>query len=428
MFKRGILSLISLLVWQGVALAEEPSSRLDTGDTAWMLISTALVMLMTVPGLALFYGGLAKKKDVLNTIAMSVVTFAIVSFLWVLYGYTLAFNGDTGGVIGNLSKALLSGVTIKSLTGTIPEYLFSAFQLTFAAITVALISGAYIERIKFSAWVIFSILWFTLVYIPVAHWVWGGGFLAKLGALDFAGGAVVHINAGIAALVGAILLGKRKERVLKPHNLTLVVLGTGLLWFGWFGFNAGSALTSGSLASIALLNTNTAAAVAVLTWMVTERIFTGKATVLGFCSGAIAGLATITPAAGYVNLLGAVIIGTLAGFIPYFAVSKLKTALDYDDALDVFGIHGIAGILGALLTGLFADPTINPAGQGLFYGKPAQLWIQILSIGVVLIYSLLLTLGILLGIKLIFGLRVSEEEELSGLDLSQHGERAYDLE
>ncbi|BAU23732.1 ammonia channel protein [Caldimicrobium thiodismutans] len=429
MFKRGILSLLALLLTFGESLAEEAQTpKLNSGDTAWMLVSTALVVLMTIPGLALFYGGLSKKKDVLNTIVMSFIAYAIVSFLWVLYGYSLAFNGDIGGVIGSLSKFLLHGVTMESLNGTIPEYLFVGFQLTFAAITVALISGSYIERMKFSAWVLFTILWFSFVYVPVAHWVWGGGFLAKLSALDFAGGTVVHINAGIAGLVGALFLGKRKDPILKPHNLTLVAIGTGLLWFGWFGFNAGSAVASNALAAIALLNTNTATALAAITWMLTEKIFTRKATLLGFCSGAVAGLVAITPAAGFVNLLGAIIIGILAGFLPYFAVAKIKPALGYDDALDVFGIHGIAGILGALLTGLLADPSVNSAGKGLLYGNPSQLWIQALSVFVVLIYDLIATGIILLVIKVITGLRVSEEEELSGLDLSQHGERAYEFE
>ena len=429
MIKRGVLSLLILLISFGLALANEAqTSKLDTGDTAWMLISTALVMLMTVPGLALFYGGLSKKKDIVNTMVMCLVAYAIVSFLWVLYGYTLAFNGDVGGVIGILSKFMLNGVTMESLNGGIPEYLFISFQLTFAAITVALISGAYIERVKFSAWILFTILWFSLVYVPVAHWVWGGGFLAKLSALDFAGGTVVHINAGIAAFIGALFLGKRRVPILKPHNLTLVAIGTGLLWFGWFGFNAGSAIASNPLAGIAFLNTNTAAAIAALTWMIIERFTTGKATLLGFCSGAVAGLVAITPAAGFVNLLGAIIIGIFGALLPFFAVSKMKPAFGYDDALDVFGIHGIAGIIGAILTGILADPSINSAGRGLLYGNPSQLLIQALSIGIVIIYDLVITILILLFVKVITGLRISEEEELSGLDLSQHGERAYDLE
>ncbi|RMH08354.1 MAG: ammonium transporter, partial [Aquificota bacterium] len=335
----GIIPLLLL----SFAFAQEQTPKLDTGDTAWMIVATAFVMLMTLPGLALFYGGMAKRKDTLNTIAMSFVTYALVSVLWVLYGYSLAFNTDISGIIGSPSKLFLNGVDIKSLQGTIPEFMFVVFQLTFAAITVALISGSYIERMKFSAWVLFSVLWVSLVYVPVAHWVWGGGFLAKLGALDFAGGTVVHINAGIAGLVGALLLGKRKEPTLIPSNLPMVVLGAGLLWFGWFGFNAGSALASNSLAAVAFLNTNTATAVAALSWMFTEWLHTKKPTVLGLASGAIAGLVAITPAAGFVNVIGAIVIGVVAGVIPYFMVAVVKHKLGYDDALDVFGIHGIAG-------------------------------------------------------------------------------------
>ncbi len=401
--------------------------KLDTGDTAWMIVATAFVMLMTLPGLALFYGGMAKRKDTLNTIAMSFVTYALVSVLWVLYGYSLAFNTDISGIIGSPSKLFLNGVDIKSLQGTIPEFMFVVFQLTFAAITVALISGSYIERMKFSAWVLFSVLWVSLVYVPVAHWVWGGGFLAKLGALDFAGGTVVHINAGIAGLVGALLLGKRKEPTLIPSNLPMVVLGAGLLWFGWFGFNAGSALASNSLAAVAFLNTNTATAVAALSWMFTEWLHTKKPTVLGLASGAIAGLVAITPAAGFVNVIGAIVIGVAAGVIPYFMVAVVKHKLGYDDALDVFGIHGIAGILGAILTGIFADPSINEAGKGLLYGNPGQVITQLVAVGVTIVYDAVMTLIILMVVKALVGLRVNGDEEVVGLDKSQHGENAYNI-
>ncbi len=421
------LAFLQFFLLNSLVFAQEGAPKLDTGDTAWMLTSTALVMLMTLPGLAIFYGGLAKRKDALNTIGMSFVTYALVSFLWVLYGYSLAFNGDIGGIIGNSAKFLMKGISVDTLSGTIPEYLFVAFQLTFAAITVALISGAYIERMKFSAWILFSILWMTFVYVPVAHWVWGGGFLANLGALDFAGGTVVHINAGIAALVGALLLGKRREPVLRPHNLTLVVIGAGLLWFGWFGFNAGSAVAANGLAAIAFLNTNTATAVAAISWMFTEWLVAGKPTVLGLASGAVAGLVAITPAAGFVNIKGAIIIGILAGIIPYFMVSAVKSKLGYDDALDVFGIHGVAGILGAILTGIFADPSINEAGKGLLYGNPAQLWTQIIAVAATIIYDAITTLVILVIIKAVMGLKVSEEEEYVGLDSSQHGEKAYNF-
>jgi len=444
--KRLIISIviaIRLVSFAGLLFAEEhanpPSSgvaattvssplKIDSGDTAWMIVATAFVMLMTIPGLALFYGGLSKRKDSLNTMAMSFVTYCIVSALWVIYGYTLTFGTDVRGIIGNAEKLLLSGIGVNSindLAKTIPEYVYVVYQLTFAAIAVALASGAYIERMKFSAWVLFSILWMTFVYIPIAHWVWGGGFLAKLGALDFAGGTVVHVNAGIAALVGALVLGKRREVSLKPSNLTLVVTGAGLLWFGWFGFNAGSAVAANGIAGAALINTNTAAALAAISWMFTEWLHTKKPTVLGLASGAVAGLVAITPAAGFVNIKGAFVIGILAGIIPYFAVAFIKPKLGYDDSLDAFGIHGVAGTLGAILTGIFADPTINEAGKGLLYGNPGQLLIQLAAVGVTMIYDAVITLIIFLLIKAFIGLRVEEEHEISGHDESQHGEKAY---
>lgn len=404
-----------------------PVPKLDTGDTAWMIMATALVMLMTLPGLALFYGSMAKRKDTLNTMAMSFVAYCIVSVIWVIYGYSLTFGTDIGGIIGDTEKIFLKGVTTSSLFATIPEMVFVVFQLTFAAITVALASGSFIERMKFSAWVLFIILWMTLVYVPVAHWVWGNGFLAKLGALDFAGGTVVHINAGVAGLVGAMVLGKRREAVLIPNNLTLTVIGAGLLWFGWFGFNAGSALAANGIAGAAFINTNTAAAVAAVGWMFTEWIHHKKPTVLGLASGAVAGLVAITPAAGFVNISGAIIIGILAGVIPYFAVAYLKPKLGYDDALDAFGIHGIAGVLGAILTGIFADPSINEAGKGLFYGNAGQLTTQIIAVVATIAYSAIATFIIFMVIKAIVGIRVDVEEEVNGLDESQHGENAYNL-
>jgi Amt family ammonium transporter len=409
------------------AVSAPESTKTNTGDTAWMIVATALVMLMTIPGLALFYGGLAKRKDTLNTMAMSFVTFCVVSVLWVIYGYTFAFGTDVKGIMGSAEKLLLSGVGVNSVTNTIPEYIFIVFQLTFAAITVALASGAYIERMKFSAWLLFSVLWMTLVYLPVAHWVWGGGFLSKLGVLDFAGGTVVHINAGIAALVGALVLGKRREATLKPSNLTLVVTGAGLLWFGWFGFNAGSALAANGLAGAAFINTNTAAAVAAVVWMFTEWIHTKKPTVLGLASGAVAGLVAITPAAGFVNIKGALIIGILAGIVPYFSVASIKTRLGYDDSLDAFGIHGVAGTLGAILTGIFADPAINETGKGLLYGNPGQLITQLIAVGVTMFYAAAVTLIIFMVVKISVGLRVDIEHEINGLDESQHGEKAYSL-
>jgi Amt family ammonium transporter len=439
----GILMIIGLLCLAGISFAEEQAQpnppamaeqaaplKIDTGDTAWMIVATAFVMLMTLPGLALFYGGLSKRKDTLNTIAMSFVTFCIVSVLWVLYGYTFAFGTDIGGVIGSPAKLFLSGVGVNSIADaakTIPEYIFIVYQLTFAAITVALVSGAYIERMKFSAWVIFSMLWMTLAYLPVAHWVWGGGFLAKLGALDFAGGTVVHINAGIAALVGAMILGKRREMTLIPNNLTMVVTGAGLLWFGWFGFNAGSALAANGLAGAAFINTNTATAVAAVAWMFTEWMHSKKPTVLGLASGAVAGLVAITPAAGFVNITGALVIGIAAGIASFMSVAVLKPKIGYDDTLDAFGIHGVAGILGAILTGIFADPSINEAGKGLLYGNPGQLLTQIIAVGVTIAYTAVVTAVIFMIIKAFVGLRVDVEDEIEGLDESQHGEKAYTL-
>jgi Amt family ammonium transporter len=402
--------------------------KIDTGDTAWMIVATALVMLMTIPGLALFYGGLAKTKDSLNTMAMSFVAFCIVSILWVLYGYTFSFSTDVGGWLGKADKLFLKGIgpnSISDLAKTIPEYIFVVYQLTFAAITVALASGAYIERMKFSAWILFSVLWLTVVYVPIAHWVWGGGFLAQMGALDFAGGTVVHINAGIAALVGALVLGKRKVKAILPSNLTLVVTGAGLLWFGWFGFNAGSALAANGLAGAAFINTNTATAMAALAWMFVEWKHSGKPTVLGLASGAVGGLVAITPAAGFVNIGGALIIGLAAGIIPFYAVAVMKQKLGYDDTLDAFGIHGVGGTIGALLTGFLADPAINEAGKGLFYGNPIQVWIQIKAILVTLVYSGVMTFIIFMIIKATVGIRVDAEEEAVGLDESQHGEHAY---
>lgn len=409
------------------AAAAPAPPKLDTGDTAWMIVATALVMLMSIPGLALFYGGLSKRKDSLNTMAMTFVTFCIASLLWIVFGYSMTFGSDIHGVIGGLEKVFLKGVGTASLSGTIPEFIFIVFQLTFAAITVALASGAYIERMKFSAWVIFSVVWMTLVYVPVAHWVWGGGFLMKMGALDFAGGTVVHINAGIAALAGALMLGRRKDKALIPGNLTLVVTGTGLLWFGWFGFNAGSALAANGLAGVAFINTNTAAAVAAISWMFVEWLHSGKPTVLGLASGAVAGLVTITPAAGFVNVSGAIIMGILAGVIPFFSVAWMKPRFRYDDTLDAFGIHGVGGILGAVLTGIFADPAINEAGKGLLYGNAGQLWTQIIASVVTIVYSGAVTSVIFLALKYTVGLRVDAEAETMGLDESEHGERAYNI-
>ena len=402
---------------------------LNSGDTAWMLISTALVMLMTVPGVALFYGGLTKKVNVLNTMFMSLIAFSITSIIWVLYGYQFAFGEDMlFGIIGNPVNLLFSGIGVdqlSTLATTVPETVFIAFQMTFAAITVALISGAVVERMKVSSWMVFIAAWVSLVYVPIAHWVWGGGFLAQLGALDFAGGTVVHINSGVAALALVLLLGRRKDTKLLPHQLGYSVIGAALLWFGWFGFNAGSALTAGGLAGQAFINTNTAAAAAMVSWVIIDYLKTGKPTVLGAISGAIAGLVAITPAAGFVTVQAAVIIGLITSVVSYFAISFMKSKLGYDDALDVFGIHGMSGLWGALATGLFAAPFINELGTGLFYGNPGQLVTQIIAIVVVAGYSFVATLIIGKVIDIVMGLRAEEKEEIEGLDITQHEETGY---
>lgn len=401
---------------------------LNSGDTAWMLVSTALVMLMTVPGVALFYGGLTKKENVLNTMFLSLIAFAVTSIIWVLYGYQFAFGADIMGFIGSPVNLLMNGVgvnTAAALAPTIPDFLYIAFQLTFAAITVALISGAVVERMKFSAWLAFIVLWVSLVYVPVAHWVWGGGFLAQLGALDFAGGTVVHINSGVAALALVYLLGKRKDTRLLPHNLGYSVIGASLLWFGWFGFNAGSALTAGGLAASAFLVTNTAAAAGMVSWVIMDYLKVGKPTVLGGISGAVAGLVAITPAAGFVTVPAALIIGLVTSVISYLAVSYLKPRLGYDDALDVFGIHGMSGIWGSVATGLFAAPFINELGTGLIYGNPGQLTAQVIAVAVVAAYSFVVTLIIGKLLDFTVGLRVSGKEEIEGLDTHLHEETGY---
>jgi Amt family ammonium transporter len=401
---------------------------LNSGDTAWMLISTALVVLMTIPGLALFYSGLVKKENVLNTLFLSFAAYAVVSVIWFIYGYETVFGIDIHGIIGIPSNPFFHGVLeSQALHGTIPLGLFAIFQMTFAAITVALISGSLVERIKFGAWMLFIPLWLTLVYLPVAHWVWGGGWLAQLGVLDFAGGIVVHINSGVAALALVLLLRPRQDRRLLPQQLTYSIIGAGLLWFGWFGFNAGSALAAGQLATSAFIVTNTSAATALLMWMLIEYLRFGKVTLLGAASGAIAGLAAITPAAGFVNVVSAMVIGLGAALVSYAAISYIKPRLGYDDALDVFGIHGFSGIWGVLAVGLFASPFINTAGTGVLYGNPHQLAVQALGITVTFIYSLIVTLLIAKAIDLTIGLRVSSDEETQGLDLATHDEVAYNI-
>ena len=423
----GKLAFMLLTLFYTIPALAQEGAKLDTGNTAWMLTASALVVFMTVPGLALFYGGLDKAKNILNTIAMSLSAFAIVTLTWVIIGYSIAYGDDIAGFMGNPFQYILG----KGISGINPDTGYPAlvdlmFQLTFAAITTALVSGSYVGRMKFSAWILFAILWSIIVYPPIAHWVWGGGFLSQHGALDFAGGTVVHINAGIAGLVGALILGRRKDTALIPNNVPLVALGAGILWFGWFGFNAGSALAANETAAWAMINTTVATSTAALAWMFAEWAHVGKPTVVGISSGIIAGLVAITPAAGFVNIVGAIFIGAIAGVLAYFAVAVLKPMFGYDDALDVFGIHGVAGIVGAILTGVFADPNVGGT-PGLIYGNFKQVLIQLEGVIATIIYSGILTAIILFVIKAIVGLRVSEEAEVEGLDSSQHGEKAYNL-
>lgn len=399
----------------------------STGDTAWVLICTILVLLMSIPAIAFFYGGLSKRKNVLNTMFLSFIAFAIVSVIWVIYGYSFAFGSDISGFIGAPANLLLQGIGIDSLSGSIPEILFIVFQLAFAGLTAALVSGGIVGRMKTKAWVLFIVLWITFAYIPIAHWVWGGGWLMQMGALDFAGGTVVHINSGITALAAAIVLGKRKDTSLLPHNLGYAVLGAGLLWFGWMGFNGGSGLAANGLAANAILVSNVAAAIALIVWTILDTYIVGKPTVLGAISGAVAGLVAITPAAGFVDVSGALVIGAVASLVSYAAIYYLKPKLGYDDALDVFGIHGMSGIWGAIATGIFATPFINEAA-GLLYGNPEQLLIQILSVVVTLVYSFVVSYVIAKVLdKAMGGIRVEEHEEVTGLDTNLHEESAYNL-
>ncbi|MGL4669791.1 MAG: ammonium transporter [Methanobacteriaceae archaeon] len=396
----------------------------SSGDTAWVLMATILVLIMTIPGIALFYGGLVKKKNLLNTMFLSLISFAIGTIIWIAFGYQLAFGSDVFGFIGNYGGLFLSGISTDSLSNSIPELVFIGFQLTFATLTVALISGAVVERIKFSSWILFVIAWIPLVYIPIAHWVWGGGWLYQLGALDFAGGTVVHISSGVSALVLAIVLGKRKDTSLLPHNLGYSVIGAALLWFGWMGFNAGSGLMANGLAGSALIVSNVAAAAGLISWVAIEWIKDGKATVLGAISGAIAGLVAITPAAGFVDSSAAIIIGILGSAFAIMAIAYIKPKLGYDDALDVFGIHGVCGIWGAIATGIFAIESIGGA-TGLMTGNLNQFLVQILSVSATVAYAGIMTFLIAKLINKVIGLRVTDKEEIEGLDTHLHEETGY---
>src|SRR5215472_4376269 len=410
-----------------------PAAKLDKGDNAWMLTSAALVLMMTIPGLFLFYGGLVRGKNVLGTIMHSFIIVAAISIQWVLWGYSLAFGPDVGGIIGNLDWLGLNGVGIEpnsDYAATIPHQTFMIYQMMFAIITPALITGAFAERVKFGAFLVFTLLWATFIYDPLAHWVWGvKGWMREMGALDFAGGTVVHVSSGVSALVAALMFGRRigyGQEAMPPHNLPFSLIGASLLWVGWFGFNAGSALAADGLATSAFVATHIATAAAALAWMAMDWIFRGKPTVLGAASGAVAGLVAITPASGFVGPISAIWIGIAGGVICSFACS-LKPKLGYDDSLDVVGVHGVGGTVGALATGLFASKAINPAGNdGLFFGNPGQLWTQFIAVVATWLFAIIGTVLILVILKAIMKLRVTDEEERMGLDLSQHNERAYE--
>jgi ammonium transporter, Amt family len=438
---RGAAGAAAVLWSAGMALADAPANlaahaaatELNAGDTAWMLTSTALVLMMTIPGLALFYAGMVRKKNILATAAQSFAITAVVTIAWAVIGYSLAFTngGPSNDYIGGLDRLFLHGMVpgvSHSLATSIPESVFMTFQMTFAIITPALITGAFADRMKFSAMLVFMTLWLIAVYAPICHWVWGGGFLGGMGVLDFAGGTVVHLNAGVAGLVCAIVMGPRKadtEGTMAPHNLIYALIGASLLWVGWFGFNAGSAVAANDLAGVALMNTQVATAAAALSWMFVEWIVAKKPKVLGMLSGAVAGLVAITPAAGFVAPDGAIYIGLAAGIVCYIGATWLKGILGYDDSLDAFGIHGIGGALGAILTGVFAVSVINSAGKGLIDGNPDQVTTQAIGLAYAAVYCAFVTTVILMVVQATIGLRVSEEEEMEGLDLTQHGERVH---
>jgi len=424
-------------------VATKAVATLDSGNTAWMIVATILVLLMTIPGLALFYGGLVRKKNILSVLMQCLILTGVISIIWIAFGYSWVFGTSFAAsgnplsfIIGGFDKVFLHGITLKSLsTGNIPETLFALYQCMFAVITPALIIGAFAERIKFKGFLVFAILWSIIVYNPMAHWVWGGGWMQKMGALDFAGGTVVHINAGISALVMAIMLGCRKgykarESVLTPNSTPFVFIGTALLWLGWIGFNAGSGLAADGLAANAFLVTHFAACVSAIVWMSLEWIINKKPTVIGFCTGAVGGLVAITPAAGSCDVLGAFFIGLITPIICFIMVAYVKPKLKYDDTLDAFGVHGVGGIIGSILTGVFATRVVTGDGgaQGALYGNWHQLWVQILVTLATIVYSTVLTIILFYIVNKTIGLRVTKEEESVGLDISQHGEIAYDEE
>ncbi len=421
----------AVLMSPALVLAADDKPKIDSGDTAWMLTSTALVLMMTIPGLALFYGGMVRKKNVLATIAQSFAVTCLVTVLWLVLGYSLAFtSGST--ILGGVSRVFMAGMTIDSISDlakTIPESVYMCFQLTFAIITPALIAGAFAERMKFSAMLWFMGLWSLVVYAPIAHWVWGGGFLGDWGVLDFAGGTVVHINAGVAGLVCALVLGKRKGfgiENMAPHNLVLSVIGASLLWVGWFGFNAGSASAANGSAGMAMAVTQFATAAAALSWMIAEWMTRGKPSVLGIISGAVAGLVAITPASGFVNPTGALVIGIVAGLLCFWGATGLKHAMGYDDSLDAFGVHGVGGFAGAILTGVFAVEAVGGAGKkGLIDGNPGQVLTQLWGCLVCIAWCAIATFVILKVVDTLIGLRVTNEEEVEGLDINLHGETVH---
>ena len=437
---RYIMMFCALFAMPAIAFAQDDAvPALNSGDTAWIIVATILVMMMTIPGLALFYGGLVRRKNVLSVLMQCLILTAVIIIEWVAIGYSLAFTSLEGGlnaVIGGFDKIFLQGVGINDLLDgyTIPELLFVSFQGMFAVITPALIVGAFAERIKFSGFLLFSVLWALVVYNPLAHWVWGGGWIGEMGAIDFAGGTVVHINAGISALVMAVLLGKRKGWNVKeaapitPHNVPFVVVGTALLWLGWLGFNGGSGLAADGLSASALLVTNIAAAAAALTWTALDWVINKKPTVVGFCTGVIAGLVAITPAAGSSGVLGAFVIGIVAGLICFFMVAYVKPKLGYDDSLDAFGVHGVGGVVGSLLIGIFATQAITGEGgaQGALYGDWNQLWIQVVATVATIAFSAIMTWILFKIVDSIMGIRASAESESVGLDISEHGEIAYE--